>query len=122
MHEAKNIVGVIAVLLTFSGYIPYIRDIMNGKTKPHIFSWFLWGFVTTIVFILQIYGHAGIGAFVTLAAAIMCFVVIILGFKYKSTSDITKTDIFIYSRGFPSTWNLVIYQTICSTCYFSNSY
>ena len=62
MNETKSIVGVIAVLLTFSGYIPYIRDITKGKTKPHVFSWFLWGFVTLIVFALQSYAHAGIGA------------------------------------------------------------
>src|SRR5689334_17674042 len=93
MDNIKNIVGIIAVILTFSGYIPYTRDILRGKTKPHIFSWFLWGSVTLIVFALQLYGHAGTGAFVTLAAALMCFWVILLGFKYKSTSEIKKLDI-----------------------------
>ena len=86
--------GVTAVILTFVGYVPYTRDVIAGKTKPHIFSWFLWGFVTAIAFALQIYGQAGTGAYVTLAAAFMCFVVIALGFKYHSTSDITRTDIF----------------------------
>src|SRR3989338_4313881 len=85
MMTLKSIIGVIATVLVFIGYVPYIRDIISGKTKPHIFSWFLWGFVTSIAFALQIYGQAGIGAHVTLAAALMCFVVIFLGFKYKST-------------------------------------
>ena len=96
----KQILGVVAVILIFVGYIPYSRDIISGKTKPHIFSWFLWGFVTSIAFALQIYGQAGIGAHVTLAAALMCFVVIFLGFKYKSTSDITKTDVFFIIAAF----------------------
>jgi len=37
MQELKNIIGIIATLLVFIGYIPYIKDIVKGKTKPHIF-------------------------------------------------------------------------------------
>ncbi len=96
----KQIIGIIAIVLTFAGYVPYSRDIIAGKTKPHLFSWFLWGIVTSIAFALQLYGGAGIGALVTLAAAIMCFVVIFLGFRYKSVSDITKTDVFFVIAAF----------------------
>ncbi len=96
----KEILGIIAIVLTFIGYIPYTRDIITGKTKPHIFSWILWGFVTLLAFALQIYGKAGIGAFVTLAAASMCFVVIFLGFKHKSTSDIAKSDVLFFISAF----------------------
>jgi hypothetical protein len=109
MNELKSLLGIIAILLTFSGYIPYVRDIINGKTKPHMFSWFLWGFVTMIVFALQYVGNAGVGAFVTLSAALMCYVVIALSFKYKSTSDITKTDILFIVAAF-------IARSLYSTC------
>lgn len=85
-------IGVIAILLTFIGYIPYTRDIVKGKTKPHIYSWFMWGFVTSIVFALQMTDNAGIGAFVTLTAALLCFLVIFLGKKYGSMSQITTSD------------------------------
>ena len=88
----KTSIGIIAVILTFAGYIPYLRDVRAGKTKPHLYSWFLWGFVATIVFALQLSGSAGVGAFVTLAAASMCFVVIFLGRKHRSTSKITPAD------------------------------
>lgn len=93
MTDIKNIIGIIAVLLVFIGYIPYFRDILKGKTIPHVYSWFLWGFVTFIVFTLQISDKAGSGAFVTLAAASMCAVVIALSFlKQKSKFDITFSD------------------------------
>lgn len=93
ISEIKNIIGIIAVFLVFIGYIPYVRDIVKGKTIPHMYSWFLWGFVTTIAFALQISDKAGIGAFVTLAAAIMCVVVIVLSFVFhRSKFDITKLD------------------------------
>lgn len=96
----KAIIGIIAVLLTFIGYIPYIKDIIAGKTKPHIYSWFLWGFVTAIVFALQFSDNAGIGSFVTLAAALMCFVVIFLSKKFKVTSEITSSDKFFIFLAF----------------------
>ncbi|KKP46792.1 MAG: hypothetical protein UR39_C0008G0024 [Candidatus Woesebacteria bacterium GW2011_GWA1_33_30] len=92
MYDFKNILGIIATILVFLGYVPYVRDIINGKTKPHIYSWFIWGFVTLLAFALQLSDKAGSGAFVTLAAAIMCFVVIFFGFKYKAKVKIVKTD------------------------------
>jgi hypothetical protein len=88
----KNIIGTFAVLLTFISYIPYTRDIIKGKTKPHIYSWFLWGFVTLIAFALQLSDNAGPGAFVTLTAALLCSVVIILSFVKKGNSEIVLLD------------------------------
>lgn len=88
----KTLIGISALILTFVGYIPYIRDIINKKTKPHLYSWFLWGFVTFIVFALQVSHQAGIGALVTFAAASMCFIVIILGKKFQSLSKPTFSD------------------------------
>lgn len=91
MLTIKYFIGIIAVLLTFVGYVPYLRDTIKGKTKPHVYSWFLWGFVTMIAFGLQISGGAGIGSLVTLAAAFVSFVIFALGLR-NGKKDITKTD------------------------------
>ena len=91
MLTIKYLIGVIAVLLTFVGYVPYIRDTIKGKTKPHGYSWFLWGFVTIIAFALQVSGNAGIGSLVTLAAALVSFVIFALGLR-NGKKDITKAD------------------------------
>lgn len=96
MTEVRHIIAVIAIILTFIGYIPYDRDIIKGSTKPHIFSWFVWGLVTLIVFALQVYGGAGVASLVTLCAALMCIGVIFLGIRHRSISDITKTDIIFF--------------------------
>ena len=103
MSEIKNIIGIIAVTLVFVGYVPYIRDILKGTTIPHIYSWFLWGFVTTIVFALQLSGGAGIGSLVTLSAASMCLVVVVLSLKlHRSKFDITYMDTAFLILGFVS--------------------
>ncbi|OGK64707.1 hypothetical protein A2209_03430, partial [Candidatus Roizmanbacteria bacterium RIFOXYA1_FULL_41_12] len=84
--------GIFATVLVFIGYIPYLRDIIKRKAKPHIYSWFLWSFVTLIAFALQFSDGAGSGSFVTLAAALMCIVVIVLGIIYKSQVKIVWID------------------------------
>ncbi len=88
----KTIIGTIAIALTFIGYVPYIKDIIAGKTKPHVYSWISWGLVGGIVFALQFSNDARAGAFVTLAAELACVLVIFLTIKYKVPSKITNTD------------------------------
>ncbi|HEY4964023.1 MAG TPA: hypothetical protein VIH90_04980 [Candidatus Saccharimonadales bacterium] len=87
----KETIGVIAVVLSFVAYVPYIRDILKGKTKPHIYSWFVWGFLTTIIFALQVKGNGGPGAWVTLSAGVFSFIVFFLGLKHGD-KNITKSD------------------------------
>jgi uncharacterized protein with PQ loop repeat len=77
----KQLIGIVAVLLTFVGYIPYIKDTVSGKTTPHIFTWFIWGLVTALAFGLQLTDNAGPGSFVTLAAAIVCFAIFGFGLR-----------------------------------------
>lgn len=82
---------MIAVFLTFIAYIPYYRDIIKGKTHPHIYSWTLWGLLTVLIVALQIKGGAGWSTLVTAAAGLLCIGVIILGLK-KGKKDITTSD------------------------------
>ena len=87
----KNASGIIAIVLTFVSYTPYFIDLIKGRTRPHIFSWFIWIIVTSIIFALQISAGAGFGALVTLAVAIASLFIFILGFK-QGNKDIKKID------------------------------
>lgn len=101
--EIKYLIGVFAVILILIGYIPYFRDILNGKTIPHIYSWVLWGFVGFIIFALQFNDKAGAGAFVSLAAALIGSTVIILSLViHKGKRDITKLDTVFFILAFIS--------------------
>ncbi len=90
--DIKNISGVVAIALTIIGYAPYLRDVVKGKTKPHIFSWFIWAIVTFIIYALQVSAGAGFGSLVTLAVAIASVIIFILGFK-NGNKDIKKIDV-----------------------------
>lgn len=91
MPEIKIIISIIAVSLSIIGYIPYLRDTIKGKTKPHVYSWFIWTLLTGIVYGLQVSSGAGVGSWVTLAVTIIGFVVFLLG-MHKGEKDITKSD------------------------------
>jgi hypothetical protein len=83
MNDYKVILGSLAVLIGFVGYVPYIRDVLRGKTNPHVFSWFLWGVMETIAFFAQISKGGGSGAWVTGTGALIAFFVAILALKRK---------------------------------------
>jgi hypothetical protein len=90
----KQILSVIAVVLTFIAYVPYYRDILRHKTHPHVYSWSLWGLLTVLIVALQIKGGAGPATYVTAAAGVMCMGVVFLSFKHGKR-DITKSDTMV---------------------------
>lgn len=100
MSEIKNVIGIVAVVLTFIGYIPYVKDVFKGKTIPHVYSWFLWGLVTLIAFGIQFSSGGGAGSYVTLTAAFLCTIVCIIGLTRKGKKDITTIDTVFFVFAF----------------------
>lgn len=100
----KEIIGGVAVFLTFAAYVPYYRDIIKGKTHPHVYSWSLWGLLTILLVALQIKGGAGAATWVTAAAGLLCIGVIILslrdGKKNITTSDTVVAILGLIAIGF----------------------
>lgn len=88
----KELFGIVAVILTFVGYIPYIKSILRGKTKPHVYSWFVWTINTSLVLILQITNNAGAGAFMTVALLMCSALVFLLAARAKHKTRITRGD------------------------------
>ncbi len=89
----KAVISVVSIILILIGYAPYIRDIFKGKTRPHVFSWFIWGLTTSIAYALQVSAGAGVGAWTTLVVVLMLITVFFLGLK-NGDKNIKKIDIF----------------------------
>ena len=92
----KELYGYVAVILTVAAYIPYYRDILRGKTHPHVYSWSLWAVLTAILAGLQLQGGAGTAAWVTVVVGILCVGVVGLSLR-KGKRDITTTDSVVAS-------------------------
>lgn len=89
--ELKESLGVAASFLVIIAYLPYLRNILKNKTKPHTFSWLIWGTNTGIGFFGQMAGNAGPGAWATGFSALICILIFLLGIK-KGHKDIAPLD------------------------------
>lgn len=92
MSNLKTIIGIIAIILTLASYARYIRDVVSKKTRPHVYSWFLWSFITMIAFFLQFSGKAGFGALVTLTVSLLTITIFLLSFFQGGKRDIVLAD------------------------------
>jgi len=89
----KTFFGLVAVLIAIGGYFPYLKDTFSGKTKPHIFSWFLWCLVSFIAFGIQITNEGGWGSLPNLVMGVICLIIFIKSLS-NGTKNIKKLDIF----------------------------
>ena len=95
MFDVKIIFSVLAVLLTFLAYIPYIRDTIKGKTTPHAYTWFTFGLATALIFALQLSAGAGVGSLITLAISLTVFFIFGLSL-FKGEKQITFSDTIFF--------------------------
>lgn len=87
----KELLSASAIVLALVAYIPYYRDILKGKTHPHLYSWVLWGLLTVLLVALQMQGGAGPAAWVTMFGGLLCLGVILLSLK-RGKKDIAPSD------------------------------
>jgi hypothetical protein len=76
------IVGWMALLLNFIGYVPYVRDIFRRKVKPHRITWGVWTILTTITAYNQVMNGGGYSSLFFISTAILVSFVFVLSFKY----------------------------------------
>lgn len=88
----KELLSAAAIALTFVAFLPYIRSILQGVTKPHVFSWVIWGATTFVVFLAQLVDKAGVGAWPIGVSGIITLYVAFLAYIKKSDTVITTID------------------------------
>lgn len=89
--DHKAALGVVAIIIGIAAYIPYLRDLFRGKTRPHVFSWFIWGLMTAIGFFAQISEGAGAGAWIGAFTASVSFFIAIYALR-RGEKNITPLD------------------------------
>jgi len=89
---SKGLLSTAAIFLTFIAFVPYVRSILRGHTRPHVFSWAIWGSTTFVVFLAQLQAGGGTGAWpIGVSAAITLFMAM-LAYQKKADSSITRAD------------------------------
>ena len=88
----KELLSAIAIALTFIAFYPYIRSIILNETKPHVFSWIIWGSTTFVVFLAQLEDDGGVGAWPIGVSGVITLFVAVLSYFKRADISITKTD------------------------------
>ena len=117
-HE---LIGILAVAISFAGYVPYLHDMFRGKTKPHIFSWIIWVILEFTSFGIQVKNGAGSGAWVTFFSALVAVIVVIYAFRHRKL-NITKIDwVCFFGALFSLVLWLVFHQPLLAAILLSST-
>lgn len=87
----KLFFGLLSSGLALASYIPYFRDIIRRQTKPHAYSWLIWGILSTIVYIGELVSHGGAGSWVFGVMAIANLTIFIIALR-RNENDINLAD------------------------------
>lgn len=73
---------VLSSILTVASAVPYIIEIIKGKTKPRVVSWFTWSVLTAIACVASFADGQYAGGILLLFATIETVSIVILGLWY----------------------------------------
>ncbi|MFA7286731.1 MAG: hypothetical protein WC052_03680 [Patescibacteria group bacterium] len=110
----KVVISIISTALVFVGYGPYIFDILKKKTTPHTFTFLVWSIASSITWALQVYGGAGVGAWITFMVAATCIFIFLLCLKYGEKNITVLDVVFLVLALFSLFLWLVVHQPLLS--------
>jgi len=84
----------LSLIITFFGSFFYIKDILEGRTKPNLVSWFFWSLAPIIGSYLQFKAGAGLSILPVFLAGFVPLVIFFIALLTKNSHwAITKFDI-----------------------------
>lgn len=88
----NDVISGLAIVLTLIAFLPYIASTLRGQTRPHVFSWVIWGITTFIVFLAQVKDGGGAGAWPIGVSGIITIGVAIIAYLKRADITITTLD------------------------------
>lgn len=89
--SGAEIFGLLSVGMMLCSRGTYFVSIFQGKTRPHAFSWLIWGTISSIGFAAQFAEGAGAGSWARAFGAATCFLLIFVSL-FKGERHITRSD------------------------------
>ncbi|QDU51246.1 hypothetical protein [Gimesia panareensis] len=93
----KLLFSGLAIAVTLMAFVPYIRGILAGRIKPHLFSWLIWGTTTLIVFFAQLEAKGGAGAWPIGVSGTITVYIAFLSYVKRADISITRVDKLFFS-------------------------
>ncbi|PKM91809.1 hypothetical protein CVU82_01215 [Candidatus Falkowbacteria bacterium HGW-Falkowbacteria-1] len=87
----KIILSIIATIIGVVAFFPYLRDIVQLKTKPHVYTWLIWAVTQTTAVAGILHGGGGWGSLNLIIGTFFVVCIFLFSLKYGS-KNITKGD------------------------------
>ncbi len=103
----QQIIGAGAALLGVYGYGMYIRDVLRGHVRPHLFTWTVWGILMSIALAAQLTQDTSPGTWNLMSSTVLTVAVAIASLFYGDR-NITRGDwiAFIASLSAIPVWKM----------------
>ncbi|HET9174053.1 MAG TPA: hypothetical protein VFN56_02090 [Candidatus Saccharimonadales bacterium] len=95
MHTAVIFGTVSTGLAIYSGY-PYIKSVLDGKTRPHRLGWLVFTIMNGMVFFAQYFAGGRESTLISLAFFVYSLVIFILSFS-KGDSKTSPADWYLFT-------------------------
>lgn len=92
--DFKIAFSILSACIGLAVFYPYIRDIIQGTTRPHLYTWLIWLITQGIATAGALLGGGGFGAYNLLIGTIIVFFVCLLSLRYGS-KNITASDTIV---------------------------
>jgi hypothetical protein len=79
-------------LISFTGTIPYAKDVIKGKTKPRVTSWLVWGLLTGIAALASFSAGQASAAVLAACMTLSCFTVTGLALWRNGIASFSRFD------------------------------
>lgn len=94
ISDPKIAFAILSFIVSIGVFINYVRTIFLKETKPHAYTWLIWGLTQGTAVAGIWYGNGGWGAIALTVSTVCVALVFLLSLRY-GTRNVTKTDTFI---------------------------
>lgn len=91
----KELIAIVAAILAIIGNVPYLKDVLKKKIKPHPYTWLVWSIVSGVTFFGQLAKGAGVGAIPTGASEIFTIIIFFFSLRYGFKNIQKKDTLFL---------------------------
>ena len=73
---------IASALIMFASVVPYVRDMVRGRTRPNLVSWITWTMLTAIITAAELAAHEYTAAIFSASATVETTVIVVMGLRY----------------------------------------
>lgn len=86
--------GLLAAIFSTMQYIPYIINVLRGKTEPERAGWFIWFVLGVVMFASQLAKGGEASLWIVLVHIVGNGLIFLLSFRYGSKTAFTRRDYY----------------------------